>query len=89
MTREPSIVLKAGSLDGRPPQEVFIVEVQHGVVEVTHPWTIQMVNNGGVLGVFVDDVGAGMRVPSLVGTRNRYLMDTIGVLGNSRHSGRR
>jgi len=50
---------------------------------VTFP--IQTVNDTRVLGVWVDDVGARVRVPSLVGTRDVHLGDTIGVLGNARH----
>jgi len=36
-------------------------------------------------GVLVEDIGAGMRVPSLISARDRNLVNTIGVLGDSRH----
>jgi len=48
-----------------------------------------MIDDGSVLGILVDDIGTGMRVPSLVGTRDGDLMDTIGVVADSRHGSRR
>jgi len=87
--QNPLVVLKTRSLDGGTPQEVLVVEVQHRVVDIPHPLTIQTINDGGVLGVFVNDVGARVRVPSLVNMRNRDLVDTIGIMGDSRHDGRR
>jgi len=83
------VVLETSGLDGGPPQEVLIVQVQHGVVNIPHPLTIQTIDNGGVLGVLVKDIGAGVRVLSLIGLGNRHFMDTVGVLGNSRHGDRR
>jgi len=57
-----SVVLEMSSLDGGPPQEVLVVEVKHRVVDIPHPLTIQMIDDGGVLGVLVKNVGTGMRV---------------------------
>jgi len=83
-----TVVLKSGSLDGRPPQEILIVEVIHGVVKIRVAVPIQTVNDTSVLGIRVNDVGMGMRVPPLVGTRDGDIIDTIGVLGDFRHGDR-
>ena len=87
--QNPPVILQAGCLDGSSPQEVFVVQIQHRVVDIPHPLTIQTIDDSSVLGILVDDVGTGMRVPSLVGTRDGDLMDTIGVVADSRHGGRR
>jgi len=87
--QDPSITLKPSSLDGGPPQEILVIEVEHGVVDVTHPFTIQTINDGGVLGVRGDNVSTRVRVPPLVGARNGHVMDAIGIMGDSRHDGRR
>jgi len=84
----PLITLKTSSLDGSPPQEVLVVEVAHGVVNVTSPLTIQMINDGGVLGVGSDNVGTRMRISSLVGMGDGHIMNMIGVLGDSGHGDR-
>jgi len=42
--QDPSIILKTSRLNGHPPQEVFVVKVIHGVIEITHPWTVQTIN---------------------------------------------
>jgi len=52
-------------LDGCPPQEVFVIEVLHGI--------------------FVDDVGTRMGVVPLVSMGDGNFMDTVGILGDSRH----
>jgi len=82
----PAVVLEPSSLDRCPPQEILIVEVIHGVVEISGPIPIQMVDDAGILGVGVDDVGTGMRVPPLVGAGDRNLMDPILVVTDARHS---
>ena len=82
----PAVVLESGSLDGRPPQEILVVEVIHGIVEIRVPIPIQTVDNMGVLGVWVNDVGTGVRIPPLVGMGDGHLMDTILVVANARHS---
>jgi len=86
--RNPSLILKMSRLNGSPPQEVLVVEIVHGVVNVTHPLTIKPINDGGVLGVPVNDILMRVRVVSLVSVRDRHFMDTIGVLGDSRHGDR-
>jgi len=80
-----TFTLEPGSLDGCSPQEILVVEVMHGIVDIGVTIPIQTVDDTRVLGVRVDDVGARVRVPSLVGTRDVHLGDTIGVLGNTRH----
>jgi len=86
--QNPLVVLETSSLNGDPPQEVLVVKVEHGVVNITRPLTIQMINDGGVLGIFVKDVAVRVGIVSLVCTRDRYLMDTVGVLSDSRHGDR-
>jgi len=81
----PTIGLKPGSLNGRPPHEILIVEVIHGIVEVGVTLPIQTVNDMGVPGVGVDNIGARVRVPPLVGTRDGHFTNAIGVLGEARH----
>jgi len=83
---KPTLALEPNSLDGGPPQEVLVVEVVHGIVEVGVTFSVQTIHDTGILGIRVDDVGAGMRVPSLVGTGYVELGDAVGVLGNARHS---
>ena len=83
--REPTITLEPGSLDGRPPQEILVVEIIHGIVEIRVTLSIQTIDDTRVLGVRIDDVGARVRVPSLVGARYVHLSNTIRVLGNARH----
>jgi len=73
------------SLDGGPPQEILIIQIAHGVVNITSPLTIQAIDDGGILGVRTDNVRARMGIASLVGTRDGYAMDVVGVLGDSRH----
>ena len=75
-------------MNGRPPQEILVVEVEHRDIKVTHPQTVQTINDGGIPGVAIDDVGMGMGIGSLVGVRNRHFMNAIGILGNSRHGDR-
>jgi len=82
---ESTFTLEPDSLDGCPPQEILVVEVIHGIVEIGVTFPVQTVHDAGVLGVRIDDVGAAMRVSPLVGTRNVELGDTIGVLGDARH----
>jgi len=43
-----SVVLEMSGLDGGPPQEVLVIEVKHGIVNIPHPLTIQTINDGGV-----------------------------------------
>jgi len=76
------------SLDGGPPQKVLVVEVEHGVVDITCPLTIQTINNGGVLGIGRNNVGVRVRVMTLVSARNGHVMNVVGVLGDSRHGNR-
>ena len=83
---ESMFALEPDSLDGRPPQEILVVEVIHGIVEIGVAFPIQTIHDTGVLGVRVDNIGAGMRIPPLVGTGHVELGDVIGVLGNARHS---
>jgi len=82
---ESTFTLEPDSLDGGPPQEVLVVKVIHGIVEIGVAFPIQTIHNAGVLGVRVNDVGAGMRIPPLISTGHVELGDTIGVLGNARH----
>jgi len=82
---EPTFTLEPGSLDGCPPQEVLVVEVVHGIVEIGVTLPVQTIHNTGVLGVGIDDVGARVGVPPLVGTRDVDLSNAIGILGNARH----
>jgi len=82
---QPTLVLKTGGLDGRPPQEVLVVQVVLVQIEVPVPWSIQTVDDGGVPRIRVDNIGTRMGVPSLVGTRDGNLVDTVDGLGNSRH----
>jgi len=84
---KPTLTLEPSSLNGRPPQEILVVEVVHGVVEIGIAFPVQTIHDAGVLGVRVDDVGTRVRVPPLVGTGNVHLGDTIGVLSDMRHSG--
>ena len=72
---ESTITLEPDSLDGGSPQEILVVEVIHGVVEIRITLPIQTVDDTGILGVGIDDVGA----------RDVHLGDTIGVLGDARH----
>ena len=83
---ESTFTLEPDSLDGGPPQEVLVVKVIHGIVEIGVAFPIQTIHNAGVLGVRVNDVGVRMRVPSLVGTGHVELGDVVGVLGETRHS---
>jgi len=73
-------------LDGRSPQEILIVKIAHGVVEIRVTIPVQTVDDTSVLGVRVDDVGTRVRVITLVGTRDGHLMKAIGVVRDSRHS---
>jgi len=82
---ESTFTLEPDSLDGCPPQEILVVEVIHGVVEIQVTVLIQTVDDVRVLGVRLDDVGTRVRVPSLVGARDGHLSKTIGILGNARH----
>jgi len=84
--REPTITLEPGSLDGRPPQEILVVEIIHGIVEIRVTLSIQTIDDTRVPGIRLDDVGTRVRVSSLVGARDGYLSETIGVLGDTRHS---
>jgi len=81
----PLITLKMSSLDGSPPQKVLIIEVTHKVVDITSSLTIQMINDGGILGIRGDNFGTRMGIMSLVGMRDGHVMDVVGVLGDSRH----
>ena len=83
---ELTFTLESGSLNGCPPQEILVVEVIHGIVEIRVTLPIQTVDDTRVPGVRLDDVGTGVRVPSLVSARNGHLSKLIGVLGNARHS---
>jgi len=58
----------------------------HGIVDIGVTFPIQTVDDTRVPGVWVDDVGTRVRVPSLVGARYVHLSNTIRVLGNARHS---
>ena len=69
------VILELSSLDRRPPQEILIIEVIHGIVKIRVTVPIQT----------VDDIGVRVRVPSLVGMRNGHLMDMIGVLSKTGH----
>jgi len=80
------ITLEPGSLDGCSPQEILVVEVIHGVVEIRITIPIQTVDDAGIPGVRLDDVGTRVRVPPLVGAGNGHLSKTIGVLSNARHN---
>jgi len=82
---ESTITLESGSLDGCPPQEILVVEVIHGIVEIRVTVPIKTVDDARVLGVRLDDVGTRVRVPSLVGARDGHLSKMIGVLGDTRH----
>jgi len=82
---EPTFTLEPDSLDGGTPQEVLVVEVVHGIVEIGVTLPIQSIHDTRSLGVRVDDVGTRVRVPSLVSARNVELGDAIGVLGDARH----
>jgi len=86
---ESTVILKPSSLDRCPPQEILIVKVVHGIVEIGVPIPIQMVNDAGVPGIRIDDVGARVRVPPLVSTGDGHLMDAIGVLGKARHGNKK
>ena len=83
---KPTLALKPDSLDRGSPQEVLVVKVVHGVVEIGVAFSVQTIHDTGVLGVWVNDVGTRMRVPSLVGARNVELGNAVGVLGDARHS---
>jgi len=83
---KPTLALEPNSLDGGPPQEVLVVEVVHGIVEVGVTFPVQTIHDTGSLGVRVDDVGTRVGVPSLVGTGHVELGDAVGVLGDTRHS---
>jgi len=80
-----TFTLEPDSLDGGPPQEILVVEVIHGIVEIGVAFPVQTIHNTGVLGVRVDDVGVGMRIPPLIGTGHVELGDAVGVLGDTRH----
>jgi len=81
----PTLTLEPSSLNGRPPQEVLVVEVVHGIVEIGVTLPVQTIHDTRVLGVRLDDVGTRMGVPSLVGTGDIDLSDAVGVLGDTRH----
>ena len=83
---ESTITLEPGSLDGCPPQEILVIEIIHGIVEIRVTIPIQTVDDTRVLGVGLDDVGTRVRVLSLVGARDGHLSKTIGVLSDARHS---
>jgi len=79
------LTLEPSSLNRRPPQEILVVEVVHGVVEIGVTLPVQTIHDAGILGVWVDDIGTRMGVPPLVGPRDVHLGDAVGVLGNARH----
>ena len=83
---KPTLTLEPNSLNGGSPQKVLVVEVIHRVVEIGVAFPVQTIHDASILGIRVDDVGMRVRVPSLIGTRNVELRDTIGVLGDTRHS---
>jgi len=82
---KPTLTLEPSGLDGGSPQEVLVVEVVHGIVEIRVTLPIQTVDDAGILGVGLDDVGARVRVPPLVGTGDVDLSNAIGILGDARH----
>jgi len=82
---KPTLTLEPSGLDGGPPQEVLVVEVVHGIVEIGVTLPVQTIHDTRVLGVRVDNVGTRMGVPSLVGTRDVDLSNAIGILGDARH----
>ena len=44
---KPTLTLEPDSLDGGPPQEVLVVEVVHGIVEVGVTFPVQTIHDTG------------------------------------------